>query len=234
MSDIKSIIVLGDSVAKGVLLNPEKKRYFFSKEGFIKTISDKLLAKVTNLSKFGMTTSHWQNILDKNEQLNADLVLIEYGGNDCDYNWDEVAQTPLEEHLPNTLSAKFEQNLKKLVLNVKQRHKIPVLMNLPPLDADRYFHWFTKGDRDRANNILEWLRDISKIYWWQEKYSYIIEKVAHNTDTRFINVRSAFLTQDNYRDFICEDGIHPNQAGQTLMHHVLEDYINKHASYIMA
>ena len=30
----------------------------------------------------------------KATDLNPDLVLIEYGGNDCDYKWDEVARRP--------------------------------------------------------------------------------------------------------------------------------------------
>lgn len=231
---IDSILVLGDSVARGVIFNPEKKRYSFSSKGFIRKLKTALHAKVHDASKFGTTSGYGEKLLaEKLIECNPDLVLIEYGGNDCDYQWDEVAKDPFALHLPNTPARLFENNILSMVNSLKKLGKIPVLMNLPPLNAAAYFRWFTKNDPQNAHSILKWLRDISKIYFWQEKYSYTIEKVACATGTHMLNVRNAFLCQTNYKDLICEDGIHPNDDGQALIEKTFVDYIEKNASYMM-
>lgn len=232
---INSILVMGDSVARGVIFNPEKKRYIFSKRGFISRLKSVLRANVHDCSKFGTTSGYGEELLkDKLTELNPDLVLIEYGGNDCDYKWDEVAADPLAVHLPNTPLKLFEQNIMRMVDSLKKLGKIPVLMNLPPLNAASYFRWFTKNDPERARNILTWLHDVMKIYWWQEKYSYTIEKVAHAAGTHLVNTRNAFLRQPDYRALICEDGIHPNEDGQALLERTFVEYIETHAAYMMA
>ncbi len=232
--EIKSIVVLGDSVAKGVVFNAEKRRYIFSKEGFIKTLADKLKGSVQNLAKFGMTSSHGQKLLtDRVHEIDPDLVLIEYGGNDCDYDWDAVAQDPTLPHQPNTPPLQFARQLHDMVMSVHRNGKVPVLMNLPPLHAQRYFDWFTQQEPTRVRNIRTWLGDVSKIYWWQEKYSYLIEHVARQTQTRLIDVRGAFLSLPRYSDYICVDGIHPNEAGQALIDRAFTAYIRQNAAHIL-
>ncbi|MEA5003108.1 MAG: SGNH/GDSL hydrolase family protein [Christensenella sp.] len=231
---VQSILVMGDSVAKGVVFHPEKQRYIFSKNGFIRRLGEKLKASVHDFSKFGTTASYGETLLkEKLSDLNPDLVLIEYGGNDCDYKWDEVALDPTALHLPHTPVREYGQKLRQMIESLLTLGKIPVLMNLPPLNAASYFRWFTKNDPQRAHNILKWLRDVSKIYWWQEKYSYAAEQIADSLGIHIINVRSAFLRQNDYREFICEDGIHPNEKGQALIEQEFLTYIDRHASYLM-
>ena len=79
-----------------------KERYVFFKEGFINSVSRLLRVPVHNLSKFGSTVrkryvSCWPI---NSPALEPDVVLIEYGGNDCDFNWDEVAKNPEADHQP--------------------------------------------------------------------------------------------------------------------------------------
>lgn len=232
---VQSILVMGDSVAKGVVFHPEKQRYIFSKNGFIRRLGEKLKASVHDFSKFGTTTTYGAKLLkEKLTDLNPDLVLIEYGGNDCNYKWDEVALDPTALHLPNTPLREYGQKLRQMIESLLALGKIPVLMNLPPLNAASYFRWFTKNDPQRAHNILKWLHDVSKIYWWQEKYSYTAEQIADSYGIHMVNVRSAFLREDDYREFICEDGIHPNEKGQALIEQEFLSYIDRHASYLMA
>ncbi|MEA4853747.1 MAG: SGNH/GDSL hydrolase family protein [Christensenella sp.] len=232
---VKSILVMGDSVARGVVFHPEKKRYTFLGNGFIKKLAGKLQVSIHDCSKFGTTTAYGQRLLrEKLEDINPDLVLIEYGGNDCDYKWDEVALDPCAVHTPNTPVKEYEQTLSAMIESLLERGKIPVLMNLPPLNAAAYFRWFTKNDPQRAHNILKWLHDVSKIYWWQEKYSYTIDKIADIYGVHLIDVRSVFLAQPDYRTLICEDGIHPSEQGQHLIEQTFVDYIQQHAAYMMA
>jgi len=32
-----------------------------------------------------------------------------------------------------------------------------------------------------------------------------------------VNIRNEFLRRSNYRDYLCVDGIHPNEKGHSLM-----------------
>lgn len=230
----RSIAILGDSIPKGVVFHPEKRKYFFYRNGFIKSLTQKLRANIFDFSRFGSTTTYGEQLLrTKLSDLNPDIVLIEYGGNDCDYNWDEVAAHPDRIHLPNLTPDAFEQNLHHMVNAIRNTGKTPVLVNLPPLNSTSYFNWFGKGDAIRKKRILKWLKKEDHIYWWHEKYSYIVDKVAHLTNSHLINIRHAFLEQREYRDFICEDGIHPNEYGQQLIEKAFLHYIEKHAAYIL-
>lgn len=234
-SEIQSIMVLGDSISKGVVYNEEKKRYVFYKDGFINSVSSLLRVPVHNLSRFGSTVKNGMSTLaEKFSSLQPDIVLIEYGGNDCDFDWDEVAKRPQDEHLPQATLETYEKSLIKTVSYIKEQGKTPVLMNLPPLDDAAYFNWFTQGSAEKGERILQWLRDKNRIYWWQEQYSCSIEDAARRTDTRLINIRSEFLKAGDYRGYLCMDGIHPNEKGQQLIKEVLQEYISKNASYLLS
>ncbi|MEI6102106.1 MAG: SGNH/GDSL hydrolase family protein [Eubacteriales bacterium] len=233
--DIQSIMVIGDSISKGVVYSEDKKRYTFLKEGFIKGISNLLHVPVHNLSRFGSTLLTGMDLLaEKFKEINPDIVLIEFGGNDCDFDWDAIANEPGISHLPQTTLEKFEQTLRGIISFLNEKGKTPVLMNLPPLNDKAYFKWFTHENPERADKILSWLRNSNRIYWWQEQYSCLIEHISKVTSTRLINVRSAFLKTEDYTNYICKDGIHPNEKGQLLIKEVLREYISQNAAYLFS
>jgi lysophospholipase L1-like esterase len=233
-ADVRSIMVLGDSVFKGVVLHPEKKRYVFSKNCFIGKLKRQIRPAVFDYSKYGSTTGYGREVLkEKFSDVNPDLVLIEYGNNDCDYQWDEVAEDPYGEHLPNIGVERYAQNLRDMIRSVQGRGKIPILANLHPLGAEHYFNWFTKGDRRMREAVLVWLRSVDNIYWWHEMYSYALERTARSMGVPVIDVRGAFLRQKDYRALICEDGIHPNEGGHALMERVYLKAINRAAAELL-
>lgn len=49
-----------------------------------------------------------------------DFVLIEYGGNDCDFMWNEIAENPSLEHQPKNDFKAFEKQLKDTVEYLKK------------------------------------------------------------------------------------------------------------------
>jgi lysophospholipase L1-like esterase len=66
-------------------------------------------------------------------------------------------------------------------------------------------------------NILEWLGSVTKIYWWQERYNSVIVRIAEETKTLWIDVRSAFLRFPDFSELLCADGIHPNRDGHVVI-----------------
>lgn len=228
------ILVSGDSISKGVIYDESKNRYTVLQENYVNIIGTKLNGSIMNISKFGSTLtrgiSHLGKYLCKE---NPDLVLIEYGGNDCAFNWDEVADSPDAQHLPQTELLNFEKTLQEAIEMLNKIKVTPVLMSLPPLSAEKYLEWVSKNNPLTKSNIIKWLGNVSEIYYWQEKYSSVITKVAEETSTKLIDIRSAFLLYPDFTRFICRDGMHPNQEGHMVIADKVFDYIKTGYNYLL-
>lgn len=220
------ILVSGDSISRGVIYDETKKRYTVLQENYVNTISTKIRGSIKNISKFGSTLIRGISKLERQvNKENPDIVLIEYGGNDCTFNWDEIANNPYAEHLPQTEIGIFEAALRETIELLRNAKITPVLMTLPPLNAYKYLEWVSKNNPITRNNILKWLGNVSEIYRWQEKYSLAIAKVAEDTHTKLIDVRNAFLKHPDFTKLICKDGMHPNKKGEEVIAAKVMDYI---------
>ncbi len=230
----KKILVVGDSLSKGVILDEEKKKYTLLKDCFFTLLSESVNAEMINASKFGSTVIQGQKQLEsKMEKYDPDIVVIEFGGNDCDFRWDDIASDPMKDHIPNTPLDVFEKSINQMLDYVQANSKTPVLTTLPPIYADSYFKWFTNSDRDKGVNILKWLKDVWRIYWWQERYSNCLQYIARKRDIACIDVRGAFLKSREFVNLICSDGIHPNSDGHRLIFETVMSFIRDNASYLL-
>lgn len=220
---INSICIFGDSVAKGVVYDAIKNKYSLLKSSFANLVEKQQNISIFNFAKFGCTISMGSEILKRHEtELNGfDYTILEFGGNDCDYNWAEVAENPFGQHLCNTPIPQFKEKYLDLVKRVMQNGGKPILLNLPPIDAKRYFQWISKG-LDK-NNIMNFLGEVDRIYKWQEMYSVAIEELALEKKIPLIDIRSSFLSNNNFSDFLCDDGIHPNAQGHLLISNVFRE-----------
>ncbi len=220
-----SIAIWGDSLLQGVVLNEANGRYSILPDNAAATFSRRLGIAVANNSRFGSTAPKGSKSLSRTLESGAafEAAVLEYGGNDCDFNWDEVAREPEAEHQPNTPLQDFIACYSGMIQSIKDRGITPVLVTLPPLDAERYFRWITRNGAD-ARNILRWLGDVHHIYRWHERYSNAVSTLARQFACPLVDVRDAFLSQRNYSDLMCADGIHPNEKGHALMESVFEEY----------
>ncbi|MGE5474921.1 MAG: SGNH/GDSL hydrolase family protein [Ignavibacteriales bacterium] len=227
-------IVSGDSISKGVIYDEVKKKYTVLEENYVSLLQSKLKGIICNTAKFGNTLLKGASRL-KNDVLNEapDIVLIEYGGNDCDFYWDEIAKNPEAIHNPKTDFNVFENMLKDTINFLKNSKVIPVLLTLPPLNAERYLHWISKNNPLAEINILKWLGSVTKIYWWQERYNSTIIKVAEETRTKWIDIRGAFLQYPDFSNFLCIDGIHPNKNGHEIIANAVLNFIKSGYNYLL-
>ncbi len=214
---INSICIFGDSVAKGVIFDGVKKKYRLLRESFANIIESQQNISILNFARFGCTISAGSKILGKHQKelSGFDYTILEFGGNDCDYNWEAISENPSQHHLCNTPIAQFTEKYLDLINRVRQNGGKPVLLNLPPIDPKRYFHWISKGLNGK--NILSFLGEIETIYQWQEMYSLAVEDMAKREQVPLIDIRSDFLRNQCFSDYLCEDGIHPNERGHLLI-----------------
>lgn len=218
MSDKRKTVIWGDSVARGVVYDAVRGRYAIAKENAAKFVADALGIEVLNRSRMGMTSTDGLRAVghDLEKGVRGDVAIIEFGGNDCDFNWKEISETPLERHLPRTEAGVFEENMKKMISETKNAGFEVMLVSLPPINAENYFD-FVSRDGLSSENILRWLGDKNHIYRFHERYSAIVSKIARETGCKLLDIRSAFLDLWNNADLVCLDGIHPTEKGQRFM-----------------
>lgn len=229
---LKSAFLFGDSIAKGIAFDDLSGKYSILKNNFGTLAANSLGMIVNNKAKFGCTIKKGQEVISKIIQScpsgkSFDYALLEFGGNDCDFNWKEISLDPDAEHLPKTTLPDFISTYEQIVEDLKAHGIIPVIMTLPPLVAEFYYKWISK-DIIQKDNIISWLGgDVESIYYWHERYNSAVWEVASKTNCHVIDIRKIFLEQKNYKRFLCSDGIHLNQDGHALVHHVLIDSVGE-------
>ncbi|PKM50182.1 MAG: SGNH/GDSL hydrolase family protein [Firmicutes bacterium HGW-Firmicutes-7] len=219
-----SIGLFGDSILKGVQINPVNKRYHVDNHIDIEMLSKSYSMQIKNYSYMGCTVTKGKKLIEKRLETNieCDAIIMDYGGNDCDYNWNAISENPKMTHLPNTPIELFKETYYSIINMLKGKGILPIMTTLPPLEPRRFFEWFCR-DLNKAN-ILEFLGNVNKIYDHQESYSRIIEEIAHETHVPLIDLRESFLKAGNIGELLCEDGTHPNTLGQKVITSSLNDF----------
>jgi len=221
--------VYGDSILRGVQLDETDKRYRIDNNIDVGLLEEKFRLCISNFSKFGCTITKAFSLIEKrfkanNEKEKCDAIILNLGGNDCDFNWKEVSENPEAEHLPNTPLDTFVETYRKIIEYLKEKGIRPIITTLPPLDAQKFFNWFCGGLEKKAN-VLKWLGGVEAIYRWQENYSRTIEKLAEETGALLVDIRGAFLRHRKIEPLLCADGTHPNTEGQRIITQSFFDFI---------
>ena len=212
----RNVSIWGDSIMKGIVFDDINGRYRILETNCVNRFAEITGTTITNHARFGMTVGKGYERIKRALELSTpaedEIVLLEYGGNDCDFVWAEVAANPHATHLPRTPIDQFGTILQSIIDLFRSFRITPILMSLPPLDPRKYFAWLSRGLNQET--LYRWLGDVHRIYRWQEAYSNIVVDTAIRNDLRVINVRKDFLVRDDCAAMICTDGIHPNESGQ--------------------
>ena len=227
-STAQKVRIFGDSILKGIVYDSQGDRYVSMEHPPIDQVSEAFNLSIHNNSLFGCTVGKGQIMLQRaiEKGLDCDTAILEYGGNDCDFNWAAIAADPKGTYLPNTPLETYAATLKSMISSLRKQRVTPILMTLPPINAERYFNYFCrKGGLDK-DAILSWLKnDVHSIERFQELYSLRINTVASETGTTLIDIRSGFLQRFDCATLICEDGIHPNYQGHLLIASMFSEYL---------
>ena len=227
------VSVFGDSILKGVQPDPLRRRYCVNDSMGLSAIASRYGISVQNFSKLGCTiTKAWFYVQKMFTKIDADMVLMNFGGNDCDFNWAQIAESPLNLHAPNTEIGEFSDTYGRIVDHVKARRRLPVLSTLVPVQKDKYIDYICHRDTLDRKNVDLWMEnnaiDLDSL---QGVYSEAVCSVARSREIPLLDLRSAFLSQGKVEALLCEDGIHPNARGQKLISDCFEKFMGDYLPF---
>src|SRR5690606_41792592 len=106
--------------------------------------------------------------------------------------------------------------------NTRECDGKPIVVPVQPLVPDKCFEWISRNLS--KHHIVTWVGgDVNVIYRWQELYNAQVTRLASQLSVPLIDIRSAFLLNHDYQNLICEDGIHPNEAGYELIYKTVSE-----------
>ncbi len=227
MNGLTNLLLLGDSVLKGIQVDEENHRYIPQNDMDLAGIQREFDLSIENKSRFGATSLNGERLLDRFLQKGShwDAVLMDFGGNECNFNWAEIAADPAGEHFPTVALAEYVENYRRLIRKVRENGMEPILMTLPPLIPQRFFDWWCADLNQEA--VHQWLGDTHTIYTHQERYSRAVEQLAWEEGTALLDVRGEFLSHGDLGSLMCVDGTHPNTAGQQLIAGALRGFCRR-------
>ena len=118
---------------KGVVYDENKSKYTLLSENGADKASRKLGLRLFNRSRMGCTVTKGLQLLKKDLQrpeAACDAALIEFGGNDCDYDWAQVAAHPEQDHQPKTPLPLFIAQLRDMIEEHKaSKEEQPLLLS---------------------------------------------------------------------------------------------------------
>ena len=197
MDEKLRIAVYGDSLMKGTLPD-EQLRYHFHTDLFEAPLAG-VDAEVTNKSVFGATSRKGVTLVQRDlaRGHRYDWALIEYGGNDCNYDWADVAAHPEQHHDPVVLADEFRANLTSIVQMLREAGVRPIFTTLPPIDEVKYLACIDHNGASAAG-VMQWLGDVPR------------ERFLDGVDPRASNA---------------EDGIHLSEAGYEMFYATLIEQV---------
>lgn len=221
---MKTVSVYGDSLLKGVSLVGN--RYTVC-TGQAAAFAQAHGIELLNRSYFGATVEKGLQRLSRDIEERAPLgeyTVLEFGGNDCDFDWAAVAADPEGEHLCRVPPERFLRLMGSAVAAVRAAGGNPLLTTLPPIDPQRYLDWICRGGLNK-DNILRWLGDLNAIYRWQEHYATLVRSLSESCRAPLVDLREAFLSRRRMDGLLCADGIHPTDAGHGLILSAFEQFL---------
>lgn len=215
---MKNAIAFGDSILKGVTVR--NGRYQLAPDRFTDILSKELSCGIENKGRMGSTVRDLDKMIGRSatelQDPAIDTVFLEYGGNDCDFDWQAVSDRPDEAHFCQTDMDAYSGRYREGIAGLQAMGKQVYLLSLPPIDPEKYFSRISRDKNGEA--ILHWLRgDKMHLMHWHEMYNLEVFRIGAAAGARVLDISSCFLSRPNYTRLLCEDGIHVNPDGHRVI-----------------
>ncbi|MCF0137625.1 MAG: SGNH/GDSL hydrolase family protein [Oscillospiraceae bacterium] len=203
---------------KGVVYDSEAGKYSLCREKLC--VPE---AEIINRSKMGATVEQGMKLIDRHlESCRDSVVILEYGGNDCNFNWAEVSEAPEAEHSCAVMPERFEKLYTEAAEKLLAAGAEVVISTLPPISAPKFMSFLSRGLS--SERIMSWLGDVERLSLWQQHYSEIAEGIAHRIGCPLLPARRAVSSLE-WDGMVCNDGLHPNAEGYALLYSGVSEFL---------
>lgn len=214
------IVCFGDSVTRGV--SYVRGRLRILKDNYPVLLGETLAPLGYSIVNKGVFNDNSDGLVERVGadclDTDADCVLIEIGGNDCNFHWDEVALHPNDDHEPIVPLGRYLANVRSLVTKLREAGKEAIFLSILPLDPVRYYERISE---QHGTAIAHWIARRGGIAHWHASYDRSLRELLTAMQVPLIDVRKAFwqnsVSPADFHDLIGDDGIHPTEAGYQLM-----------------
>jgi len=212
------MIFYGDSIIRGKTWPQNSLVSFDTENNFVKycqSYLDSLDMEIINKGKNGLTSDIACKELD-NEVVkhNPNYLVLEIGGNDCNFNWKEVNKNPYLNHPPALSINDLATNLNSIIDRLRENFITVILLTPPPLDEKKYLKLLNQSF---GNNIDFFIKTKGGIAAWHKKYVEKIRTVALEREIFLIDIYGEFEKADSQEHLVSLDGLHPTEKGYQLM-----------------
>lgn len=224
----KNIITFGDSIMFGIVVNPDNMRYVKPKEYDLKALGEQKGLRLTNLSRMGRDSKDGLEVVKNYVSQNPapDIAVIEYGGNDCTYNWRELSINPAKENgHPKVELDNYLENLTEITTILQNKGCKVYYMNLPPIDGETHLDWLTKDGLNK-DNLLSFLGTSDTIRRVHAEYNSEMEKLANKLNVQILDIRSKFDLSCR-AELLSIDGVHPSRKGLSIIQNEIGNFLDK-------
>lgn len=214
------VIVIGDSITKGIIFEDNK---LSSTQPAIDIIGNALNLEIENFSSFGQTIKrvNQKGIVDRiimqKDKSKTNYAVLCIGGNDSDYDWKQVDKMPQQSHSPKTNLDEFEQIYNQTVTKLKKHGFKVVVCSICPIKAEWYFENVISKIANPQNVLTFLHNDLSNLTRHQELFNNEIIKIATKQNLPFLDIRKIFLQDNACFEYFCKDGCHLTKQGQNLI-----------------
>lgn len=229
ITDKLNITVFGDSIGKGITTDNGKIEKL--KFGAVELFENQYGIKIDNRSIYGQSLKrvYDKGIIDKyiseTDKSVKNIAVLELGGNDADFNWKTVAQTPNIEHGPKTKVKEFSSLYEKTLKDLTTAGIKVIVCTIVPIDSERFFNSVINSLADK-NKVLEFFKgDFNTIHRHQEMFNNEILKTAYSHGASVIDLRQKFLDTNDFKQLMCLDGIHPNAKGHEQIFSAVNEFL---------
>ena len=141
---MKKLILFGDSIMKGVTFNGSG--YHLCPDHDLPQLAARGI-EIENHTKMGATIGDGLRAMDKylTGCDSQTTVLLGYGGNDCDYDWQAISDAPSADHSPKTAPDAYIEGMRRAIRKAQDAGAMVAVASLVPLDADRYLQFISKN-----------------------------------------------------------------------------------------
>ena len=226
------IALFGDSIGKGIVTSDSERK--ITPFSAVSLFEKKYSVNIDNRSKFGQTLAKsflrkdfekYVAAIDKQEK---NAAVIELGGNDCAYFWENVALNPDRPHDPVTPINEFIEYYQNILSLLISNGVTVFCCSLVPINSKRYFDNVIGKLCDKDKVLRFFNGDYTTIYRHHEMFSNAITRICGGRRVPLIDLRSPFLDSLDFNSLLCEDGIHPNDRGQKMIFDKVSEFTERY------